>query len=236
MTTTTTAIQTVLIDQRQPPILDHLGYDGAPVVRAPLAAGSLNLIAHDGTLIAIERIPAESLPMAIRRGVLSDRAAALRNLTTWAYLVIVGECASDKRGKAVIAGQATGWDWRSIQGALLSVQELGVSVLNCASDNQLGDLLVTLARRDRGSMRVRPLRDALFATPAEVILQAIPGVGEETSAHLLDICPSAAWALIALTNPLYAPGGIGPKTIENARRTLGLPDGAQLCIDQPTSE
>lgn len=236
MTTTTTAIQTVLIDQHQPPILDHLGYDGAPVVRAPLAAGSINLIAHDGALIAIERIPAESLPMAIRRGVLSDRAAALRALTVWAYLVIVGECVSDRKGKAVIAGQATGWDWRSIQGALASVQEMGVSVLNCSGDNQLGDLLLMLARRNRGPVKVKPLRDTLFTTPQEAILMSIPGIGEETADHLLAICPNVAWALVALTNPVYAPGGIGPKTIATARRILGLPDGVQLSIDQPMSE
>ena len=232
MTTTTSALMTVLIDSKQPDVLSHLGYDGVTPLRVPLAAGSLNLIAHDGALLAIERLPVESLTMAIRRGTLSDRAAALKALTPWAYLVLVGDLASDRKGKAIIAGQPSGWEWRSVQGALATLQELGVVVLSCASDNQLGDLLVTLARRDRGPVKVAPPRETLFTTPAEQLLCAIPGIGEEKAEQLLTEYPSAAWALIALTNPDYAPKGVGPKTIASARAALGLHDSQQLCIDQ----
>lgn len=231
MTTTIPAIQTVLIDQKQPQVLDHLDYDGAIVTRAPLAAGSLNLIAHDGTLLAIERLPVESLFMAIQRGTLTDRAAALTALTPWAYLVIVGEYASDRRGKTIIAGHPTGWSWQSVQGGLATVQELGVVVVSCASDNQLGDLLRMLAQRNRGVAKVAPLREALFLTPAEQILLAIPGIGEMKAESLIDTCESAARALIALTDPVYAPPGVGPKTIESARRALGLLDNERLVLD-----
>lgn len=231
MTTVATAIQSVLIDAKQPSILDHLGYDGAPVLRTTLAAGSLNVIAHDAQLLAIERVPADSVPMAIRRGVLTDRAAALRQITIWSYLVIVGELVSDRKGKAVIGGQSTGWDWRSIQGALASIQELGVIVLSCATDAQFGDLVVTLARRERGPMRVAPLREALFALPEELLLQAIPGIGEEKAAKLLEQCGTAGHALVALTDAGWAPAGVGTKTIEAARSTLGLQPNERLCLD-----
>ena len=228
---TTPAIQTVLIDQKQPAILDHLDYAGAIVTRAPLAAGSLNLIAHDGTLLAIERLPVESLFMAIQRGTLIDRAAALKALTPWAYLVIVGTMASDKHGKAIIAGQPTGWSWQSIQGGLITVQELGVIVVSCASDNQLGELLRMLAQHNRGPAKVAPLREALFLTPAEQILLAIPGIGETKAESLLTTCETAARALVALTNPTYAPPGVGPKTIAAARQALGLLDTELLSLD-----
>lgn len=232
MTVATSAILSVLIDAKQPDVLNHLPFDGATPLRVPLAAGSVNLIAHDGALLGIERLPVESLPMAIRRGTLADRAAALRALTPWAYLIIVGELAPLRNGKAVIAGQPSGWDWRSVQGALASVQELGVVVLEAGTDQQFGELLVSLARRERGSVRVSPLRDVLFTTPAEQLLCSIPGIGEEKAESLLAEYPSAAWALIALTNPDYAPKGIGPKTIASARAALGLHDSQQLCIDQ----
>lgn len=235
MTTIASAIQTVLIDQKQPQVLDHLSYDGAIVTRAPLAAGSLNLIAHDGSLLAIERLPVESLFMAIQRGTLTDRAAALKALTPWAYLVIVGDYSCDRRGKAIIAGQSTGWSWQSIQGGLATVQELGVIVVSCASDNQFGDLLLMLARHPRGPAKVAPLREALFLTPAEQMLVSIPGIGETKAETLLDTCGSAARALVALTDPTYAPPGVGPKTIEAARRALGLLDTERLVLDLMTT-
>jgi ERCC4-type nuclease len=234
MTTIAAAIQSVLIDPRQPPILDHLGYGGAATVRAPLAAGSINVLAHDGALLAIERLPVESLPMAIRHHTLTDRAAALRALTPWAYLVIVGELVSDHHGKAVIAGRPSGWDWRSVQGALATVQELGVIVIGCGHDDHLSDLLITLARRARGPARVSPPRELLFTTPQELLLQALPGIGEDKAEQLLTQCGTAARALVALTHADYAPPGIGPKTIADARRVLGLADNERLSLDLTT--
>lgn len=230
-TATATAIQQVLIDQKQPELLDHLGFEGAPIIRLPLVAGSFNLLAHDGALLAIERLPAESLITAVRQHTLTSRAATLKALTPWAYVIIVGSYSSDRRGKTVINGQSINWEWRSIQGALATVQELGVMILECGHDDQLGDLLITLARRNRGPARVQPLREALFATPAELVLQALPGIGEEKAESLLDQCPGAAWALVSLTDPNHTLPGIGPKTIANARAALGLRDNERLSID-----
>ena len=230
----TTMMQAVMIGQGQPELLDHLDYAGAPAMRVPLAAGSVNIVASDGALLAIERLPVESLPMAIRRSTLADRCAALKALTPWAYLIIVGELSVQRNGKAVIAGQPSGWDWRAIQGALATIQELGVVVLYAGTDTQFGELLQSLARRDRGPVKVAPVRDLIFATPAEQLLTAIPGIGEDKAESLLAEWPSAAWALIALTNPAYAPKGIGPKTIAAARAALGLADNQQLSLDQPT--
>lgn len=229
--TTANAIQSVLIDQHAPVVLDQYPYDGAATLRTTLAAGTLNVIAHDGALLAIERIPAESFPMAMRRGLITDRAAAIQRLTRWAYLVIVGDMDALRNGKTRINGQATGWDWRSVQGALASAQELGVVVLSCATDTHFGDLVVMLARRDRGPQRVAPLREALFTLPDALLLQAIPGIGEDKAAGLLEQCGSAAYALVGLTNPDYAPSGVGPKTIEAARAALGLRPTEHLCID-----
>jgi len=228
----TTMMQAVMIGQGQPELLDHLDYAGAPSMRVPLAAGSVNIVASDGALLAIERLPVESLPMAIRRSTLNDRCAALKALTPWAYLIIVGELSVQRNGKAVIAGQPSGWDWRAIQGALATVQELGVVVLYAGTDAQFGELLQSLARRDRGPVKASPVRDLIFATPAELLLTAIPGIGEDKAESLLTQCGYAAMALVALTNPAYAPTGIGPKTIAAARAALGLPEGMNLSLDK----
>lgn len=225
-------MQAVMIGQDQPALLDHLDYAGAPAMRVPLAAGSVNIVASDGALLAIERLPVESLPMAIRRSTLNDRCAALKALTPWAYLIIVGELSVQRNGKAVIAGQPSGWDWRAIQGALATVQELGVVVLSAGTDTQFGELLQSLARRDRGPVRVAPVRDLIFPTPAELLLTAIPGIGEDKAKQLLSQCGFAANALVALTNPSHAPAGVGPKTIAAARAALGLPEGMTLALDK----
>ncbi len=233
MTTVTATTTLVMIDPRQPELLDHLGYANATVLRTRLQAGSLNVLAPDGALLAIERVPVESACHAIRTGTLIDRCAALRQLTPWAYLILVGDLTSDRKGKAVIHGKSTGWDWRSIQGTLATVQELGVIVLSCANDNRLSELVVTLINHERGPARLKPVREALFITPDEALLLAIPGIGETKAAELLAQSGSAALALISLSNPDYAVLGIGPKTIAQARQALGLPDGAQLCLDYP---
>lgn len=232
--TTTTTTTLVMIDARQPELLDHLGYDNATVLRTSLQAGSLNVLTPDGTLLVIERVPVESMAHAVRTGTLIDRCAAMRQLTSWAYLIIVGDLMSNKKGKAIINGKDTGWDWRSMQGALATVQELGVIVLSCANDDRLSELVVTLAKHERGPARLKPVREALFITPDEALLLAIPGIGEAKVAELLAQSGSAALALISLSNPAYALPGIGPKTIAGARQALGLPDGANLCLDYPT--
>lgn len=229
--TTTTSLHAVLIDPRQPAHLDALGYDGLQPHRTPLQAGSLNVLAADGALLAIERVPVESVPHAIRMGTLTSRAQRLRPLTPWAYLILVGDLTSDRKGKAIINGAPTGWDWRSIQGTLATIQELGVIVLSCANDDRFGDLLLTLARHDRGPARLQPVRDALFTLPEEALLLAFPGIGEQKAAELLEQCGSVSRALLTLTRPDYAIAGIGPETIAKARALLGLAANEQLSLE-----
>lgn len=61
------------------------------------------------------------------------------------------------------------------------------------------------------------------------MLLALPGIGEDRVASLLRFCGgSTALALVALTSD-GAPG-VGPKTITEARKALGLRDDQQLAL------
>lgn len=236
--TTATAfpIQSLLVDRRQPHILQTLNVDDAPVVATELAAGSLLVTCADGTLLGIERVPADSLAQSIRRDVLKARATALRQLTPWAYVVIVGSITPLSNGNTIVNGATTGWSWLSMQGALATVQEIGVVVLTIRSDTELPALLRTLARRDRGQVKAQPQRDAIFASPGEVLLSSLPGIGEEKAEAILRASGErVALALVSLTDPRYAPAGVGPKTIAATRQALGLADGEVLAIDTVTT-
>lgn len=226
-------IQSLLIDRHQPAILHSLAVDGAPSIVTELAAGSLLITCADGTLIGVERLLAESLPHAIRREVLLPRVAALRQLTPWTYLVIVGTMLPLSNGNTALGGNPTAWTWMSIQGVLASVQEIGGTVLNIKSDTELPALLRTLSNRERTVVKLTPAREAIFTSPAEQILCALPGIGEEKAEAVLRDCDErAALALVALTDPRHnVTRGIGEKTVAGVREALGLLPGETLSID-----
>ena len=234
---TTTTAQAVLIDSRQPAYLHTVDVDAANVIVTELAAGSLLITCADGTMIGVERLPADSLLHAIRRDTLVSRAAALRSLTPWAYVVIVGSLLPLANGNAAVNGSPTGWSWLALQGALATVQETGVTVMQVRSDADLPNLLRALAHRERGPAKLQPVRDAIFASPAEQILAALPGIGETRAEALLrDSGERACLALVSLTDERQnATKGIGPETIKVARQALGLADGEYLVIDSRTS-
>lgn len=222
----------VLIDARQPAYLHTLTVDGAPIVVTDLAAGSILITLADGALIAIDRVPADSLPHAIRQDTLAARAAALRQLTPWAYVVVVGSLLPLASGHTGINGAPTQWAWAAIQGALASVQELGCVVMHTRGDTEFVKTVETIAHRDRGRVRLQPVREALFASPAEQILCALPHIGEQRAERILrESGERAVLALVSLTNPDHPISGVGPETIKSARQALGLADGEYLAID-----
>ncbi len=230
--TTPTKAAAVLIDGRLPTYLHNVTVDDAPVVVTELAAGSILITLADGALIAIDRVPADSLPHAIRQDTLAARAAALRQLTPWAYVVIVGSLLPLAGGHTGINGSPTQWAWSAIQGALASVQEIGCVVMHVRGDTEFVKVVETIARRDRGRVRLQPVREALFASPAEQILCAIPGIGEQRAEAILrETGERAVLALVSVTDPAHKASGIGPETIKRARQALGLADGEYLAID-----
>lgn len=200
----------------------------------PLGDPELLLVmATDGTLLVCRYMPTGELLDQIRTQRLPALLAQLRQRgSDWIYLLLDGELTANTSGKTVQNGNVTGFDWKAIQGALLSIQEAGVGVVWLQSVEHLQDQVYLLAKRDRSQKRVRPPRDLLFVSPAEDLILALPGIGEDRAHLLLKQAGSAAWLLDLLTDlaPAAKLDGIGPETKRKIRQALGLSDQTRLAV------
>jgi hypothetical protein len=214
-------IKTIAITDFLPPLTD---WGQAPVMPMALGADCTCLAAcADGQLLAVLHLPAHNLVTGIRQDTLFTRIASLKQRSPWAYLLVSGQMEPMKNGMTRVDGADTKWAWSAVQGALATVQELGVVVVLIPDEGDVGPAVERLAKRDRGAKRLAPAREIEIFSPAEAILLALPGIGEK---HMLQILGfvggSAADALMALTAADVDIPGIGPKTRQAVREALGL--------------
>lgn len=221
------AITSLLIDHREPPWMQHL--PAATVTH--LTVGDAWLACADGALLIVERKTADDLLASIADGRLFDQAAAMVAVTPWSYIVIQDTLAPAADGRTLAGGVLKNWQWSAVQGALQTVQELGVCVVYLpAANNEFGRYLERLAGRGRGPMRAGAPRKVELLAPGMQLLMALPGVGPDRAKSLLEQAGTAAFALSALTDDMLNVIGIGPETRAKAREALGLPAGAHLEI------
>ncbi len=199
-------------------------------------AADFLLSCEDDMMLAVLHMSVRDILEAISTDSLMPRCVKLRQVSEWAYLIISGNAHPNKEGKVKIGNDVTTrWGWSSYQGALLSVQEIGVHLLTTGTAADLPDTLDALGKRKRGEERVRPVRDALFVGPGDDLLYAIPGIGEVKLGRLLRQVGSPAWALAALTNDAFTLDGFGKTELASLRKatreTLGLLPNEQLTVD-----
>lgn len=226
-----------LVDRREPVWVRELRFGGAPVAVRFLDAGDVHALTSDGCVLMIERKTPADLIHSIVDGRLFPQVARLRDRTPHGYLVVDGLVSCGRSGQVIHAGRDTGFAWAALQGALLTVQELGVAVQEFP-EGQFEDAVLGLIKRHRGD--VHPARRVLAAgDPALAVLTSLPGIGLERAFALLKTCGTAAYALWALTEThprtwtntaegSTAIGGIGPATKAAVRAALGLEDGRCL--------
>lgn len=219
----------ILIDNREPEWVQELDF-AAPKQVALLPAGDAMVATTDNQILLIERKTPEDFLASIRDGRLLNQALAMREQTPWAYLVITGPLIPDGEGWV----NGTGWRYESVQGALLSVQEVGVNVIYCDGNQDYVPCILRLVHRDRGDVRVSPARVASVYSEGQALLSSLPGVGPEKALTLLKELPSVAWALVYLAsdhdwNDKPIPG-IGMGTKAKVRSALGLDEGFVLEI------
>ncbi len=227
------AITAAIIDTREPEWVRRLTFGGAMIASSALDAGDLLATCDDGALLAIERKTPDDLLNSIRDERLWAQLAGIRKLTPWAYLVITGELRQGMDGKVITDARGTGWNWASVQGALLQAQEMGVFVVFAANDDDYEAAVLRLAARShKPELVIPPTREAIPMSPAERILLALPGIGPERVSGLLEYCKTAAWALNFLTCDAVegAVTGIGPGTKRAVRQALGLRDDEELAV------
>lgn len=214
-------IKTIAVTDFLPPETD---WGQAPQMPMPLGEDCTALVAcTDGHLLAVLHLRAHNLVTGIRQDTLFSRIASLKARSPWAYLLVSGQMEPMKNGMTRVDGADTKWAWAAVQGALATVQELGVVVLLIPDEADVGPAVDRLAKRDRGAKRLAPAREIEVFSPAEAILLALPGIGEKTMLQVLGfVGGSAADALMALTAADVDIPGVGPKTKQAVREALGL--------------
>lgn len=228
-------IQSVLIDHREPPWMRRLAYEGVTTVIGQLNCGDVWIGTTDGALLIVERKTAEDLLASIADGRLFEQAAAMVQVSPWAYIVVQGVITPTTDGKARVNGTDTNWHWSSIQGALQTVQELGVAVVYVsAGARDFWAFLDRLAKRERGSVRANGARKPQLLDPGMLVLMGLPGIGETRAKLLIEQAGSAAWALVYLTDLTWQSNitGIGDETKNKVRAALGLEPTAALVIQE----
>jgi ERCC4-type nuclease len=195
-----------------------------------LDAGDLMLATDDNAILLVERKTPSDLLGSIHDGRLFSQAAAMRQITPWCYLVITGVLYHNREGHVICNGLGkTEWDWNAVQGALLTVQELGVGVIPCWGDDDYEAAVTRLANRSRGEAHVAR-RGVKLLGPGETALAELPGIGIERVKSLLQFCGSPAWALVALSDSSPAIPGIGDGIKRQVREALGLAEGFKLAV------
>ena len=226
-------IQSVMIDSREPQWVQMLRFGNAPIIVTQLPAGDFWLATGDGTVLVVERKTPGDFLSTLASDRLFAQMAACHAASVWSYLLITGELLRTTDGK-VLTDRVTGWDWNAVQGALLTVQELGVHVTYCNGDNDLVPALTRLANRSREAVPVGAPRQSRVLSESEQIIASLPGIGMER----LDAVATWAgplskygWAaLIGLTDPKCKDiPGVGSGIQQKIRRAFGLPD--DLCFD-----
>lgn len=220
----------VLIDSREPSEIQTADFGCSSVVMA-LETGDLWASCADGALLVIERKTPSDFLASIGDNRLFLQAGKMRERSPWCYLVLTGWLTPSHDGKTIVNGRVTGWNWNSVQGALLTVQELGVHVLSCDHDNAYAKTVRQLAARQRTPRVLPPVNTARVMSPGEQILTGLPGIGLERAQSLLEEFRAAeglAW--LTWLGTVSQVAGIGDGIKANVRKALGLQDGETLTL------
>jgi ERCC4-type nuclease len=223
-------LKAVILDSREPEWIKSLAFD-VQVTVAELPCGDAWLATSDNANVIVERKTFSDLLNSISDARLFTQCHSMITASPWSYLLITGHPVL-KMGNVVLAGKVTKWNWNSIQGALLKVQDIGVRVLWRENDSDYAPALVYLAQMDRGSIKVkRKKRDILLQSPAEAMLCSVSGIGDQKAKTLLEKCGSAAWAFSALVDGTAAEWPrISKSDCQNTRLTLGLKENELLQV------
>lgn len=230
-------LTSVMIDSREPSWIQSLTFGGVPTIVTLLEEGDLLVACDDNRLLCIERKTPDDLLSSIQDGRLLNQASCLTKQTSWAYLLITGDLQRTHEGKVITARGVTGWNWASVQGALLTVQELGVFVIHAGSEQDFEHTVLSLSGRNRERVPLVPARPAKFLSHGEQLLASLPGIGSERLQAVLSAYGTPAQALCYLSDTTingHVPG-IGSQTRRAIRQALKLHDGESLIVvnDQP---
>lgn len=212
----------------------RMSWDGCLVSSANLAAGDFQIIVPDGTTILIERKSVPDLMASIADGRLFNQVAEMVKITPWCYVMIYGVMMETETGTSYAKGGEwveREWSWSSIQGSLLSVQEMGCGIVYTTD---IHATISQLMNRSRNDVKIAPRREPYTFSPHETVLMSLPGIGSKKAQEILAVMPSLGMALEYLTGhaDVSAIQGIGSKTRDNMRQFFG----GKMIVDLMESE
>ena len=220
----------IMVDSREPSWVHDLSFGGAMKMVTALDYGDAWVTASNGDMICIERKAPNDLLSSIKDNRLFNQVAGIRAKTPWSYLVVTGVLTATVQGKVVAEERVSGWDWNSVQGALLTVQEMGVRVVFTESDQDYEATVNRLCNRERKpEFIIEPLAQPKFMSPGEIMLTALPGIGLERAQTLLREfdnrpCDALAWLTWHRWNEEHPVAGIGKGIKVGVRKALNLED------------
>jgi len=225
----------IMIDSREPDYIQSQFPEAAIVT---LETGDAWVACEDGNILLIERKTSDDLLNSLQDGRLLEQVSRLveqrhtqylrgERQTYWPYLVITGELRPNHNGK-VWTGRETGWAWNAIQGALLTVQEMGCYVVQCQSDTEYAKTITMLSKREhKDIIDIAPQRMPVPISAKEAFLCGLPGIGIERSRAMLSWAGNLAYALCGLTD-LSIKSPVGDAVKRNIRKFLGLAEQQSL--------
>jgi ERCC4-type nuclease len=227
-------IQAILIDNREPVWIKELKFNNALISHDILDAGDVWAVCDDNRMLVIERkTPSDFLGTLAgdRLFIQAAGLAELRKQGHWPYIMITGDLTPGANGFVMTERGETKMPYQSVQGALLTLQEMGIFVIHCAGDVDFEAAILRLGNRERKeTMLVPPLKIGKLLGLQAGFLCGLPGIGPEKVSAILDACGTPAWALVCLTDKNSTLPGIGEGIKNNVRHTLGLLDDQQMGI------
>lgn len=223
-------ITALMLDSREPDWVQKMDFPGIPTTVTMLPEGDVMAATDTGEIILIERKTPDDFLGSLRDERLFPQLANMLERTRWCYLVISGEFARGQNGK-VITERETGWAYSAVQGALLSIQEMGIFIVYCAGDADYRDCILRIGKRERkADLLLMPARFPRILSIPESIVASLPGIGIERLNAVMAAAGSAAWALSALTDNSTKIPGISNGIKSRIRAALGLKEGQFLDV------
>lgn len=235
----TSPIAAIMVDSREPKSIQQMNFDNVPVAVTQLQAGDLWASCADGEMVIIERKTPSDLLGSIGDNRLFTQVSKMRDLSKWCYIVITGVIRPTRDGMTYAGRFSTGWNWDSVQGALLTAQEMGVGIVQVYHEREYPNAVLRLAQRKRSAERVTPpVAASRIMNHGEQILTSLPGIGLERAQAILaafDEHPGRALEWLTWMGTWGEVAGIGEGIKTNIRHALRLDDGEELCVMTPNS-
>jgi len=220
-----------MTDSREAEWVKQLTFGGIPTTVTYLEQGDAMVACDDEKMLLIERKTPSDFLNSLRDERLLPQLTDMLIMTRWCYLVITGEFLRGSNGSVVTDRGETGWSYAAVQGALLTIQEMGIFVIFCGGDEDYEGCILRLGNRDRREdLLLKPPKLPQILSAQEAVLASFPGVGIERLKTILDYCGTPAWSLVALTDPTTAIPGIPGNVKIKVRAALGLQENEQIGI------